>query len=65
MVLYVLTFEIGFSTGCKYFLGIYDTEEKADQARENHILKHGWMRDHYIISEVELNEEINMLFAEW
>lgn len=65
MALYVLTFEIGISSGSKYFLGIYDTEEKAVQAQENHILKYGWMREYYIISEVELNDEVNILFAEW
>lgn len=65
MNLYVLTFEIGISSGVKYFLGLYDTEDKALQARENHMQKHGYMRDYYIISEVELNREENILFAEW
>ena len=52
MKLYVLTLEIGISSGYKYFLGIYDTEEKAIEAQEKHILKRGWTRDEYSIRQL-------------
>ena len=65
MKLYVLTFEIGISSGCKQFLGIYDAEEKAEKMKEKHYLKHGYFKDYYNINEIELNQEVDITFAEW
>lgn len=65
MILYVLTLEIGISSGCNHFLGIYDSVEKAEEMREKHLRKYGCVRDHYIVSEVGLNEEVDIVFAEW
>lgn len=65
MILYVLNFEMGFSSGCKQFLGIYDTAEKAKEAQAKHIMKTGYLKDFYIIHEVELNQEVDITIAEW
>lgn len=67
MEVYVLTFEVGLSSGHKDLIGIYATEEKAEEALERHMRmrKYCYGRYHYSINEIELNKEVNITFAEW
>ena len=64
MNVYVLTFEVGLVSFRKELIGIFETEEKAEEAAEKHGKKYCYNRRHYLIKEIELNKEVNITFAE-
>ena len=66
MALYILTAEIGISTGHKLLVGIYGTKERVKEAIEKHMAKHDFYDERcYHVNPIELNEEVNVTIAEW
>lgn len=67
MNVYILTFEIGISSGYTQLLGIYETKEKekAEEVIEKHMSTHFSSRRDYFINELELNKEVNITIREW
>ena len=65
MEVYLLIFTVGLSSGHKELIGIYDTWDKAEEQRNKHMQKNAHAKHHYSIHEIELNEEVNIIFAEW
>ena len=65
MIVYALTLIIGISSGSSYFMGIYDTEEKAKEIRDRHSKKTALSLSHYAIIPVEVNKEFDEIFQEW
>lgn len=65
MIVYVLIFQIGISHGHKKLIGLYDTEARAKDAQEKHMNTHCYSKHHYSIHKIELNKEVNIMFAEW
>ena len=65
MKVYILTFEVGISSGHKELIGIYESEEKVEEALTKHMWKYGFNRHDYYTTEIELNKEVNITFADW
>ena len=65
MVVYALTLTIGISSGSSYFMGIYDTEEKAKEIRDKHSKKTALSLSHYAITPIKVNKEFDEIFQEW
>lgn len=65
MNVHVLTFEVGISSGHKELIGIFETEEKAEEALGRHMRKYCYSRHDYFIKEIELNKEVNITLADW
>ena len=62
---YILTFEIGISSGYKQLLGIYETKEKAEEVLEKHMRTNFSSRRNYFVNALELNKEVNITISEW
>ena len=65
MKVFALIFEIGISSGQSKLIGIYSTKEKAEEIKENHMKKYFYSERNYYITEIEMDKEINIVFAEW
>ena len=65
MKVYALVFTIGISSGYKQLIGIYDDWNKANEALDKDMKICCHANHHYSIHEIELNEEVNITFAEW
>lgn len=62
---YALVFTVGISNGHEKLIGIYDTWDKAEEARNSHMQKNAYTKHNYSIHKIELNKEVNITFAEW
>lgn len=65
MTVFALVFSIGLCSGHKDLIGIYDDYDKAKEALNKDMVDSSFFRHHYSIHEIELNEEVNIKFAEW
>lgn len=65
MIVYALIFQIGISHGHETLIGLYDTETGAKDAQQKHMKMHCYDKHHYSVHKIELNEEVNIMFAEW
>ena len=65
MKVYALVFTIGISSGSETLLGLFSTTEKAEAVKMKHSKKCGYALHHYEITELELDKETNITFAEW
>ena len=65
MKVYALVFIIGISSGSETLLGLFSTTEKAEAVKMKHSKKCGYALHHYEITELELDKETNITFAEW
>lgn len=65
MSVYALIFQIGVSHGHEKLIGLYDSEIRAKDAQERHMKMHYYGKHHYNIYKIELNEEVDIMFAEW
>lgn len=65
MKVFVLVFSVGLYSGHKDLIGIYDDYDKAKEALNKDMEQSYCSRNHYSIHEIELNEEVNITFAEW
>ena len=65
MKVYALVFTIGISSGSETLLGLFSTPEKAEAVKMKHSKNCGYALHHYEITELELDKETNITFAEW
>ena len=65
MKIYALVFTIGIDSGSETLLGLFSTTEKAEAVKMKHSKKCGYALHHYEITELELDKETNITFAEW
>ena len=65
MKVYALVFTIGISSGSETLLGLFSTPEKAEAVKMKHSKKCGYALHHYELTELELDKETNITFAEW
>lgn len=65
MKIYALIFEIGISSGYEELIGMFDSIEKAEEAKSRHMQRYAHAEHHYSIKEIELNTEINYIITEW
>ena len=64
MKVYALIFSVGIEHGYEELIGIYTSEEKLTEAKENHKYKPGPFGK-YIVEEFNLDEELNWDLASW
>lgn len=65
MKVYLLIFSVGIEHGFEELVGIYDSEETLNKAKEAHKAKQVLMSGAYYVEEVNLNEELNFDLASW
>lgn len=65
MKVYALIFKIGISSGYEELIGMFDSKEKANESKNQHMKKYTHAEHHYSIKEIELNTEINYTITEW
>lgn len=68
MMLYILTYSTGCSTGFNKFVGIYDTIEKANEAMKRDMQRELCAfrnKNAYRITEYMLNRDMPMIYSEW
>ena len=65
MYVYAVVFTLGLTTGSKELIGLYSTYEKATDAMKKHMEQHANAKHHYGIHEIGVDEEENIVFAEW
>ena len=65
MKVFALIYTIGISSGSETLIGLFSTEEKAEEKREKHMRKSGDSIRHYEIEEIEIDKEVNITLADW
>ena len=65
MKVYALTLSVGIVTGSETLLGLFSTAEKAETAKQEHSKAYGHAEYHYDITDLELDEELDITLAEW
>ena len=65
MKVFALIYTIGISSGSETLIGLFSTEEKAEEKMEEHMRKTCNSIRHYEIEEIEVDKEVNITIAEW
>lgn len=65
MTVYALTLSVGIATGSETLLGLFSTAEKAEAIKQKHSKAHGYGEYHYDITDLALDEELDITLAEW
>lgn len=65
MKVYLLIFSVGIENGFEELVGIYDSEETLNAAKESHNAKQSRLSGVYYVEEVNLNQELNFDLASW
>ena len=65
MKVFVLTLTVGIASGSETLLGVFSTAEKAEATKQKHSKTHGYGEYHYDITDLELDEELDIIIAEW
>lgn len=65
MTVYALEFTVGISSGYATIIGIYSTNEKAEDAKTKHMKDTAHMAWHYKITPIEVDRTLNITYMEW
>ena len=65
MTVYALEFSVGVSSGYATIIGIYSTNEKAEDAKAKHMKDTAHMAWHYTIAPIEVDKTLNITYMEW
>lgn len=65
MKVYALIFSVGISSGYKELIGLYSTEEKAEEIKRKHMKETAHSEWHYSIKAAEVDKEICEVYDEW
>lgn len=65
MTVYALEFSVGVSSGYATIIGIYSTNEKAENAKAKHMKDTAHMAWHYTIAPIEVDKTLNITYMEW
>ena len=65
MKIYALDYWMGISSGERKLIGFFESEEKAKAVEERLSKEKPYTKNHYSIIEIELNKEIDYVYAEW
>ena len=65
MKVYMLDYSNGISSGTRMLVGVFESLEKAKAVEERLSKEKPYTKNHYSIDAIELNKEINYVYAEW
>ena len=65
MTVYALEFTIGISSGYATIIGIYSTNEKAENAKAKDMKATAHTEWHYKITPIEVDKTLNITYMEW
>lgn len=65
MIVFALICSVGVSTGYKELIGLYSTQEKAEEMKQVDMRKTIRGEWHYSIKPVEINKTLKITYDEW
>lgn len=67
MKIYVLRYEVGVSSGYNELIGIYSSMEELEKGKEKDKEEYYACRisGNYLIKEIEIDKNINIVYCEW
>ena len=65
MTVYAVIYTIGISSGHKELIGVYSTEDKAEEMKQANMKRNGRNEWHYSIEPIKIDKTINKVYQEW